>query len=164
VISAGFAGGLQPGLDVGDLVLGQNYSDPGLVAKLKLGPLWKTGNIITEPAIIEKGEGKRLLGEKTGCLVGDMETAHLAAVCAAHGVPMLSVRCISDALDDDMPVPAAILLSPQTGRPDPLALFRYLISHPKSVPGFNRLMKNAKTAQTCLAAGLLEILPQVLRT
>ena len=35
-ISAGFAGGLQDGLRVGDLVLGQNQSDPKVVAALSL--------------------------------------------------------------------------------------------------------------------------------
>jgi len=130
---------------------------------LTLGPHWHKGDLFTAEAIVEKSEGKRRLAEETGAIVADLETAHLAKVCAQHQVPMLSVRCISDALDDDMPVPAAVLLNPETCRPDPLGLFRHLITNPTSVAGFNRLLKNAKVAQSKLSEGLEEVLPQLLR-
>jgi adenosylhomocysteine nucleosidase len=163
VISAGFGGGLQPGISVGDLVLGLNYSDPTVASQLVLSDRWHRGNLFTAEAIVEKSEGKRKLGEETGCLVADLETAHLAKICAEHHIPMLSVRCISDALEDDMPVPANVLLHPETGRPDSLGLFRHLITNPTSVGGFNRLLKNAKTAQNGISDGLTEVIPQLLR-
>lgn len=163
VISAGFAGGLQPGLPIGDLLIGTNQSDPRIVGALSLGEGWHQGPLLTEAAIVERAEDKRRLAEHTGCLAVDLETAHMAKVCAARKIPMLSVRCISDAEGDDMPVPADLLMSPQTGRPEPLQLFRHLVGNPSSVAGFNRLLKNAKIAQTRLAEGLDEILPQLLR-
>jgi adenosylhomocysteine nucleosidase len=163
LISAGFAGGLQPGLKVGTLVLGENHSDPHIVSKLSLDQGWHVGGVSTAEAILERAKDKRFLGMRTGCLAGDLETAHLANVCFERGIPMLSVRCISDAMEDELPVPANTLLNPKTGRPDPIALFRYLISHPSSVAGFNKLLKNSKTAQDRLAKGLEEILPQLLR-
>jgi len=73
------------------------------------------------------------------------------------------VRCISDAVEDDLPVPADVLLNPQTGRPNPLMLFRYLLGHPSCVTGFNKLLKNSRMAQVQLATGLEEILPQLVR-
>jgi len=163
VVSAGFAGGLQSDIKVGDLILGGNFSDERVLAGLNLGPAWHVGAIQTVDAIIERAEDKRKLGQTTGALAGDLETAHLAKVCAAHDVPMLSVRCISDALEDDMPVPAHILMNPKDGRPAPLQLFQHLMKNPMAVAGFNRLLKNAKTAQKQLAVGLEEILPQLLR-
>lgn len=163
VISAGFAGGLQPNLQIGDLLIGTNYSDPRISDALSLGEGWHRGSLLTEAAIVERAEDKRRLAAHSGCLAVDLETAHLAKVCAARGIPMLSVRCISDAEADDMPVPADILMSPKNGRPEPLLLFRHLVANPSSVAGFNRLLKNAKVAQTRLAAGLDEILPQLLR-
>jgi adenosylhomocysteine nucleosidase len=163
LISAGFAGGLQPSLKAGDLVLGENYSDPHVVSKLSLDERWHVGGVSTAQAILERSEEKRRLGLETGCLAGDLETAQLAQVCAERALPMLSVRCISDALEDDLPVPAATLLNPGTGRPDPLALFRYMINHPWSVGGFNKLLKNSRLAQAQLAKGLEELLPQLVR-
>jgi adenosylhomocysteine nucleosidase len=163
IVSAGFAGGLQPGFAVGDLVLGENYSDPAIASRLNLGPRWHRGNLFTAEAIVEKSEEKRKLGAETGCVMADLETAHLARVCAEHQISMLSVRCISDAVEDDMPVPAAVLLNPETGRPDSLGLFRHLITNPTCVGGFNTLLKNAKIAQNGISDGLTEILPQLLR-
>lgn len=163
LVSAGFAGGLQSGLNVGSLVLGENYSDPRLLEKLELSSTWQRGKIVTAAEIIEKAEDKRRLGETSGGLAGDLETAHIAEACRESDVAMLSIRCISDAVDESMPVPARVLLNPETYRPDPLALFQYLIANPSSVMGFNKLLKNAKTAQKGLASGLCEILPQVLR-
>lgn len=162
VISAGFGGGLRQELNVGDLVLATNYSAPDIVSQLNLGARWHRGELCTVDAIVEKSEAKRHLGESTGAIVADMETAHLARVCSEHQVPILGIRCISDALGDDMPVPANVLLNPATCRPDPLGLFRHIITNPTCVTGFNKLLKNAKTAQAGLSDGLEEILPQLL--
>ena len=163
LISAGFSGGLQPGLEAGDLILGENYSDSDIVAKLDLDDRWHVGSVTTAERILEKAEDKKSLGMHTGCLAGDLETAHLALVCAARGLPMLSIRCISDPVEEDLPIPADVLLSPRTGRPDPLALFRYLIGHPSSAAGFNQLLKNSRVAQDQLAKGLEEILGQLIQ-
>jgi adenosylhomocysteine nucleosidase len=163
LISAGFAGGLQPGLKAGDLILGENHSDPDVVSRLSLHDGWRIGCVSTAESILESAEDKRFLGLRTGCLAGDLETAHLARICGDRGLPMLSVRCISDAMEDDLPVPADVLLNPKTGRPDSLALFRHLITRPSSVAGFNKLLKNSRVAQDHLARGLEEILPQLVR-
>jgi adenosylhomocysteine nucleosidase len=163
LISAGFAGGLQPGLKAGDLVLGENHSDRNIVANLSLDKRWHVGGVTTAEAILERAEDKRCLGLETGSLAGDLETAQLAEICAERRLSMLSVRCISDAVEDDLPVPADVLLNPQTGRPNPLMLFRYLISHPSCVTAFNKLLKNSRMAQVQLANGLEEILPQLVR-
>ncbi len=163
VVSAGFAGALQPDLKAGDLIIGKNYSDLQIVTQLTLGEEWRMGDILTADAIIERAEDKLRLGVETGCLAGDLETSHLARICSDQNLPMLSVRCISDTAADDMPVPSHTLLNPATGRPEPFQLFRHLIANPTSVPGFNKLLKNAKLAQTRLAQGLDELLPQLLR-
>jgi adenosylhomocysteine nucleosidase len=123
LISAGFAGGLQPGLNAGDLILGENHSDPDVVSRLSLNDGWHVGCVSTAEGILERAEDKRLLGMRTGCLAGDLETAHLARICMPNEGFPCSVRCISDTVEDDLPIPANILLNPRTGRPDPLALF-----------------------------------------
>lgn len=162
IVSAGFAGALQPGFQVGDLLVGANYSDPEVLAKLKLSGIWRQGNVLTVPSIIEHGTEKQRLGRESGAAVADMESAHVAALCREHAIPMLSVRCISDGVEDDMPVPAAVLMKPN-GRPDSLALFRHLVANPGAVVGFNRLVKNARKAQASLSEGLEELVPQLLR-
>jgi len=162
IVSAGFGGGLQEGLAVGDLAIGSNYSDPGIVSKLQLES-WKIGSLLTVPGILETAAEKQRLGRETGCLMADMETSHIADLCRSLAIPLLSVRCISDAVGDDIPVPSEVLINPQSGRPEPLALFRHLIANPTSIPGFNRLLRHSKLAQERLATGLEELLPQLLR-
>lgn len=164
VISAGFAGGLTPDTRVGDLVIGQNYTDPGLLLKLAGLPGWRMGDLHTADAIVEVSAEKLDLGASTGAVVADLETAHLAEVCLRRGIPLVSIRCISDAAMDDMPVPADVLMNPLTGRPEPLALFRHLVSKPSSVPAFNALLRNAKTAQATLAKGLDQVVSTLLRS
>jgi adenosylhomocysteine nucleosidase len=163
LVSAGFAGALHPDLAIGDLVIGSNYSDPNLLERLTLSSRWRLGELVTVPAILEREADKQEVSQRSGAMMADMETAHLADLCESRGIPLLSVRCISDALAYDMPVPSAVLLNPATGRPEPLQLFRFLISNPMAVTGFNTLVKNARAAQVGLATGLEEILPQLLR-
>lgn len=161
VISAGFAGGLQPGQAIGDLMIGENFSDPAILDRLKTGPDWKRGKLFTAEEMAETAETKHRLGRETGALAVDIETAHVHAVCQKWNLPMLSVRCISDLVDDTLPVPAPLLLNPDTGRPDPFGLFKYFVTHPQCIPGFNALIKNARTAQARIASGLKEITDQL---
>ncbi len=163
VISAGFGGGLSPDTRVGDLVIGRNYTDPGLLEKLSGSPGWRLGDLYTAEAIVETSAEKLRLGAETSSMVADLETSHLAEICQRRGIPLVSVRCISDAAGDDMPVPADVLMNPLTGRPEPLALFRHLVSKPSCVPAFNALLRNAKTAQLTLAKGLDQVVSTLLR-
>jgi len=164
LVSAGFAGALQPDLEIGDLVIGQNYTDPGVLAGLNLSSKWRLGDLATVPAILENEQDKRAVAEKTGAIIADMETALLHEMCQARGIPLLSVRAISDTLTYQMPVPSSVLLNPRTGRPESLLLFRHLIANPLAVTGFNSLVKNARGAQVALGVGLEELLPQLLRS
>lgn len=163
IISAGFAGALQPGLRVGTPVLGLNYTSEHLAERLSLSSAWLAGNVETADAIIETAGEKRALGESTGALVGDLETAHLFHVCERNQTPMIAVRVVSDTVDEDLPVPADILIDPGTSRPNPWALFRHMLTNPKSISGFRKLMRSAKIAQKQLDRGLGEIIPQVLK-
>lgn len=163
VISAGFAGALQPGLRVGTPVLGLNYTSEHLAERLSLSAGWLAGNIETADAIIETAEEKRALGEATGALVGDLETAHLFHVCQLAETPMISIRVVSDLVEEDLPVPADALIDPATSRPNPLALFRYLLTNPKSISGFRKLMRDAKIAQRQIERSLGEVIPQLLK-
>ncbi len=160
-ISAGFAGALQDGLGVGDLVLGTNFTDASLADRLHLGTEWKRGDVYTTPAMASTAEEKRRLGVETGAMVVDMETSHVHEACRAHGIPMVSVRCVSDMIDDTLPVPPEILLNPETGRPDPFGLFKHFVTRPQSIGPFNTLLKNARTAQGRIASGLKEITDQL---
>lgn len=140
-------------------MVASNFTTPSLLEKLAPHPGWRTGTLHTSPCIVESHAAKQALGLETGALIADMETSFLHAICEKRGIPFVSVRSVSDTMEDDMPVPADILLDPITSRPNPMALFRHFLARPDTVPGFGRLLANARTAQRNLATGLLEMLP-----
>ncbi len=162
VVSAGFSGALQQEIPVGTVLLGQNVSDPGLLSSLS-SENFLVGPLATADAILESAEQKFLFGQQTGALAADLESSHLFSVCQARNIPMLSLRCISDAVDQSLAVPGEVLLDPETGRSDPQAIFRFLFRHPSKAADFARLVRNAKSAQNALASALQTILPILLK-
>jgi len=163
IVSAGFSGALQPGLPVGTILLSENFSDPELLKSLDVPSSFRIGRTLTADSILETSAQKEALGQATGALAGDLESLHLQVVCARNSVRMLSIRSISDTLDQSIPIPSSVLMDPESGRANPTAIFHYLFRNPSKAPDFARLLRDAKTAQKSLASGIQQILPSILR-
>ncbi len=164
IVSAGFGGALQPGLNVGSLVVGENLSDSHLVRIAAKTPEFTFGQLHTSEDVVEKSQDKYALGKTTGALSVDCESELIRDICQRHRIKFLALRCISDSVDHDFPIPSAILIDHKTGRPNPASVFRYLFSHPGAIPGFKILIQNARTAQKSLARGLNLLLPNLLKS
>ena len=163
IVSAGFSGALQPDLDVGTIVIGENFSDPKIVGDLRIFPDFRTGLIVTVPEILETSEAKMNLAELSGALAGDLESAHLCQVCCDAGIPMLAIRVISDTREQDLPLPGSVLIDPETGKSDPAAIFYHLFRNPAKAAQFAKLVSDARSAQQSLANTLGLILPLILK-
>jgi len=163
IVSAGFSGALQPGLPIGAIVLAENFSDSGLLRTMPLPESFRVGRAITVDDVLETAEQKKAAGRETGALAVDLESSHLQKVCHRSGVPMISIRAISDALDRDIPIPAGVLIDPESGRANPKAIFNYLFRNPSKAQDFARLLRDAKMAQQSLASGIQQILPSILK-
>ena len=157
VISAGYAGALHAGLAVGDVVLGENHSSPALVAQarawLQTEPA-RAGGLVTVPEAVESAAEKSALHRTSGALAVDMETAWIAGACAAAGLPLLSLRVISDAADQDFPVPGRVLYDAVRQRPRYLALPAWLALHPGRIVPFVRFVWGLRPARTRLTRAL----------
>ena len=149
LISAGFAGGLDPRLATGDLLLAGNFSDPALLAQSRalLRERVFTGALTSQSRAAESVAEKAALHRATGALGVDMETASTAAVCARAGVPLLAVRAISDPALEPLPVPFAEWFDLAAQRPRPLALMRYLARHPARLGPFVRFVRGLTPAR-----------------
>ena len=151
LISTGFAGGLDPRLVTGDLLIAENFSAPALVAQSRalLGDDAHAffGTLTSQPRAAETVAEKSALFAATGALGVDMETACIAAACARAGVPLLSVRAISDAARDPLPVPFAEWFDLAAQRPRPLALVRYLAHHRAQISPFVRFLRGLTPAR-----------------
>ena len=149
LISTGFAGGLDPRLATGDLLLAENFSAPALLAQSRalLDGCGIVGALTSQRHPAESVAEKTALARATGALGVDMETASVAAACAHAGVPLLAVRAISDPAREPLPVPFAEWFDLAAQRPRPLALVRYLARHPARIGPFVRFVRGLTPAR-----------------
>ena len=164
LISSGYAGGLQAGKEVGHLILGANVSQPELLAKtrgLLAARIVHTGTLTTHSAAVETVSAKQALGAETGAIAVDMETAWIAAVCAGAEVPMLSLRVISDAVDQDFPVPGGVFFDARRQRPRYFFLPSWLAAHPRRIGPFVRFVKGLGPARAGLTEALRTIVAKI---
>jgi nucleoside phosphorylase len=163
LISAGFAGALNDQLQVGDLLLARNFStvEPAENrSPLSSLPI-HIADLLTVPALIDSGEERNKLALTSGAAAVDMETEFIARACAAHGIPLLSLRIISDTPRNLFPAPANILFEIERQQTQILKLATYLATHPSRVPHLVRFARRIARARKILANAIVEIVPKL---
>lgn len=113
ILSAGFAAGLAPGLAQFDLLRPARAVDEA-GGSLRLldgeGP-----TLATVDRILRTPREKADVRARTGADLADMETYPLAEACARAGIPLISLRIISDAAEDPIPPEIAAVLKAGEG-------------------------------------------------
>ena len=144
LISAGFAGALNDRLHTGDLLLAENFSTAQLSeARVALSTLpIHIANLLTMPSMIDSREERIKIAQTTGAAAADMETEFIARACAEHGVPLLSLRVISDTPSEPFPAPSRILFDIERQRTDAMKFALHFLRHPNRV---SRLIQFAAT-------------------
>jgi len=110
VITAGFAGALDPGISRGSVIRGSRAvrdGDATPVALACLGPTAAPLTIVSVDTIVATVDAKRALATGTGGQAVDMETHAVARVAALAGLPCHSVRVISDDAHESLPAEVA---------------------------------------------------------
>jgi adenosylhomocysteine nucleosidase len=148
--SAGFAGGLDPALRVGDLVHDPSLSTLHLPEDLPC----RTGRIVSVERPIETPGEKAALWRAADALAVDMESKALAAACQRAEVPLLVLRAISDCAADALPLPFEASWDAAAQRPRPGATVRWLLAHPGRIPALLRFMAGMRAASHRLADGI----------
>jgi adenosylhomocysteine nucleosidase len=166
VLSAGFSGALQDGLHVGDIILASEVTSteggcwpttwPRELARGEWQPPLYRGRVLSAPSLIACPEEKRRLGQDRQATAVDMETAALAQMCAARGVPFGCVRVISDDLTTELSPRLVSLLS--GARVSPLRSLITLLCSPALVGQFAHLAKRTRFAAERLGKVLGELL------
>ena len=149
VISSGFAGGLDPSLEVGDLIAGESVSSPELLRLVRSNVF--RGRIHTVESPIELTEAKARLYRETAAHAVDMETEAVVGECGRAGVPVLVIRAISDGAGDEIPVPLEIAWDLKKQRARPMQLCGYLAMRPGKIGAFGRFLGSTNTASRALA-------------
>lgn len=157
VIGAGFAGGLDPALPAGTLVLAENYPERVAAARAVLQHRVTVGVLASAPTALENPEAKAQWACATGAIAVDMETATVAAFFREKRVPFLALRAISDAAHEPLPVPSVIWFDARAQRPRPLALIGFLLRHPARLRPFVRFVLTIRRARRTLAEALIDL-------
>jgi adenosylhomocysteine nucleosidase len=160
LISAGFAGAVSEHLQVGDLLLGENFSDKHLLANAQralTNRSARTGNLFTSASIVDSPAERNKIARAAEALAVDMETAIIANACAARSVPMLSLRVISDSLQDPLPAPPGVLFDLERQRTNYVRLLSYLVRHPAALSGLARFGPRIARARGTLTEAIVAV-------
>src|SRR4051794_35107676 len=154
VLSAGFSGALQDGLQVGDLVLATEVVDgdgnrwpttwPGELPAGEWRPPLHRGRLLSVPRLVCSPAEKRDLGKRFDAAAVDMETATVARLCSKHGIPFGCLRAVSDSPGTALSPRLVSLLA--GGRVSPLRVLAALARSPGLVPELWRLARDTRRA------------------
>lgn len=141
VVSFGIAGGLDPALAVGDVIVAEGVvtgaerieADPLLAASLRRRFGARPGWLASAEAPVIDPAAKALLRAQTNAVAVDMESGPAAAYAAAHGLPFAAIRAVCDPAGRRLPTLALTALKPDGGV-DLAAVLKGLLREPGQVP------------------------------
>lgn len=158
VLTCGLAGGLAPDLSVGDIVF--ETEDPALAQRLQSLGI-RPGRFHCSHRIACLATEKARLRGSTGADAVEMESGAIQAVCKERGVPCATVRIISDAVDEDMPVDFNALAK-ENGDLDRGKLVWTMARSPATVLALLRFRSVMERASASLSTFLVErLLPEL---
>lgn len=171
VISAGFAGGLQPELRTGDIIMvnsivtpdGQRLAIDLHVSEDQLArhPGVRVGRLLTVDRIICRSAEKRELGERYDALAVEMETAAVAEVCRAQQTRFMAIRVISDTMQHELPADLDRLMRSTGGVERVGAAVGAMWRRPSSLQDMLKLREGSIEAADRLAKFLVGVVPQL---
>lgn len=173
LVSFGIAGGLDPSLGPGVIVVadrviapgGEAFSchEPWLSNLLQHDGGFDFGPILGSDDAILKPVRKARLFRQYGAIAVDMESHAVAGVAKTTGVPFIAIRAIGDPASRAIPRAALAGLAPD-GRTRALPVLAALLKRPKDIAGLFRIARDTNAALVALkraaATGLLEVLSE----
>lgn len=170
IVSIGYAGGLEPGLNTGDLVLADHVLTLDAETKLNFDSCQTTlketvdkdlldrailisgsvdiklhrGGLLTVDAPILNPVDKKALGLLYKVMAVDMETWALVSLAKEKDIPFLSIRSISDTVDQELLDCSGLV--DETGEVSKLKAGWHVVTHPGSIKGLLDLGRQTRKA------------------
>ena len=119
------------------------------------------GRLLSVDKLISTPDQKRQLGEQHAALACDMETMAVAQACVDAKVRLLSIRLISDAVDDRLPPEVEGLLEQSSLAGKLGAATGALWNRPSSAKDMWKLKEQAIKASDRLATFLIGVIEQL---
>jgi hypothetical protein len=114
-------------------------------------------NMLTVPALIDSCEERERIAAESGASAVDMETEFIARACAAHGIPLLALRVITDTPTQPFPAPPSVLFDIQRQRTHIAVLAKFFLAHPRRMPGLIQFARRISRARKTLSNALVRI-------
>ena len=110
IVATGFAGALNPKLQVGDLVYEDSLSNPRLEKVLKSATA-RPGKFFSSNRILITPAEKKAARQKTGADLVEMEFAATKELAQKYNIPLIGLRVISDSATEKLPLDFNSLLN-----------------------------------------------------
>ena len=163
IVSFGLAGGLDPTLPAGALIVAESVA--------AYGRMWPTDSTLNNrlggttghlclglDRVVASADEKLRLNQETGASLVDMESGAVAVVAAAARVPFAVLRAICDPADRALP-PAALVALDTAGRLAAARLVMSVLARPEQVMALFGLARDAAAARRALRARAMQISP-----
>ena len=170
LVSFGVAGAVTPDLAVGDVVMVQAVCrlDKGAVVDRRPAANWSApaamraegalaargARLLRGTAVTTSGEGAVAGADGIASTVVEMETAGVLRAAMERGVPLLSIRSISDSPDEPLPFSIADTMDKE-GRLRPGRVVMMVLRRPRLIIRLARLQRNMDLAMSNLAAAVV---------
>jgi adenosylhomocysteine nucleosidase len=171
VVSAGFAGALDEQLRRGHVLMADTVvSEQGnpLSVGIKLDPHviaatkgLHVGKLLTVERVIGHPHERRRLFDQHAALACDMETYGVAQACRDAGTRLVSVRIVSDAVDDELPPEIEHLLAQKSLAGKIGAAAGAVVRRPSAAKDLWNLREHALKASDRLAKFLRGVIGQL---
>jgi len=164
VISSGFAGAVREDLNVGDLILAENFSDRHLLEtaeRILRDHRPRAVRLFTSASIVDSVAERNEIARANNAAALDMETETIATACNAHGIPLLSLRVISDSLRQPLPAPPEILFDIERQGTDFGGLALYLMTHPLRIGRFFNFARRVARARGALTDAIMAVIREL---
>jgi adenosylhomocysteine nucleosidase len=158
VLTCGFAGGLNPGLKLGEVVFELSTANPQLSTRL-LAAGAKPAKFFCAERIATTVTEKKKLRDETGADAVEMESAAIHAVCHERNIPCATVRVILDTANEDLPLDFNALAKPDKSL-DFGKLFLTIAKSPGKIGELMELHKKTSFASQQLADMLEKVVVQ----
>jgi nucleoside phosphorylase len=165
LISSGFAGAAREGLQIGDLLLAENFSDRPLLfeaQRILTSSHVRVGKLFTASTIVDSIDERNKIAREHNAVAVDMETECIAQACAAGGIRMLSLRTISDTPGEPFPAPPRALFDIKSQRTKAARLSFPILTHPAAIwrlIRFGGQIRKARAKLTNATVALIKQLP-----
>lgn len=157
VLTCGFAGGLNPSLRTGDVVFESDAAFAfAFAARLRAAGAAQA-KFHCAGRVATTREEKALLRESTGADAVEMESSIIRARCHERGIPCATVRVISDAANENLPLDFNRLMTADH-KISPARLAAVLMRNPGTIPKLIRLQRNTAFAASRLSEVLTAFL------